>query len=412
MRKPPPPSFAAEIVDRILREHGPFLRSIAQGWGLDEADTDDVIQLVAETLLRNASTIPESADLRPWLRGVTSHMVFRYFQEQRRQRMLEQLLQQHAPSLETPTGEDVLRAKQSRKVVHEAIDALAPELREVLVRHEIDEEPVAAIAASQGVKKPTAHNRLRLARDELAVLLRRRAAADRRKGGRSFAFLPLLLLRQLLGRARDGLESVVSPAEPDSWGSLAEPASRGSPAEPDSWGAVRPGSAWRRAATRRPVRGATLFCVAALLLVCSPLRPWGDAPAALAVASSSVDAVAGHLSSPPAASADPSPGPLRSSSSASPVVRDPAAGQVLARRAPRSSSPPRLPAPSSPAPPHARDLAVARALIDRAQRAALHGDRAVALETLRQYDAEAPDNPFAAVRAGVVRALQAGAASR
>lgn len=60
----------------------------------------------------------------------------------------------------------------------------------------------------------------------------------------------------------------------------------------------------------------------------------------------------------------------------------------------------------SPAP---RDLAVARALIERAQRAALRGDLATARSTLLQYDAEAPDAPFAVVRLQTVQRIESAA---
>jgi hypothetical protein len=154
---------------------------------------------------------------------------------------------------------------------------------------------------------------------------------------------------------------------------------------------------------------ALAFAIAASLLVCSTLPapgPLGSPAVAAPVKTtapypSSKVLVALPLPSAPVSTSAPAPASASVSASAS--------LSVLARRDGAIRNP--RPAAEPPYSPW-RDLALARAWMVRAQRAAQAKDWAAARSALRAYDLQAQDNPFASSRAGVVKALAQQASRR
>ncbi|HVY44423.1 MAG TPA: sigma-70 family RNA polymerase sigma factor [Minicystis sp.] len=73
--------------------------------------------------------------------------------------------------------EQELAAAEDRAAVLSALEALPPERRIVFVMHEIDREPVPAIAEALGIPVNTAYSRLRIGRDEFRAAVRRMRAA-------------------------------------------------------------------------------------------------------------------------------------------------------------------------------------------------------------------------------------------
>lgn len=78
-----------------------------------------------------------------------------------------------------PGPDDALASKQARALVLTALERIPLARRAVLVMHDIDEVPVAEVAAVLSIPRFTVYSRLRKARRELEAALRRlRKEAD------------------------------------------------------------------------------------------------------------------------------------------------------------------------------------------------------------------------------------------
>jgi RNA polymerase sigma-70 factor (ECF subfamily) len=81
-----------------------------------------------------------------------------------------------------PSVEEQLSDRQARALLDEALDRLPPELRAVLVLHEIEGLEVRQIAEIEAVPIGTASSRLRRAREEFAAIARRIRARLQARG--------------------------------------------------------------------------------------------------------------------------------------------------------------------------------------------------------------------------------------
>ena len=72
-----------------------------------------------------------------------------------------------------------LLANEARDIVYEALDELPLERRALLVMHDLEGQPVPAIAQAMGAPLNTTYSRLRLARDQFARAVA--AAQERRR---------------------------------------------------------------------------------------------------------------------------------------------------------------------------------------------------------------------------------------
>jgi RNA polymerase sigma factor (sigma-70 family) len=414
----PPPSASD-----VAREHAGFMRAIVRKMGVPRADIDDVVQLVVQELVRFPERIPPRAELGRWLRGVTQHKALNHLQQQARRRRREQAFgaRQIEHPAEAASAEEVLIARQTRAIVRETVGELEPKRRGVLVRRAFGGESLKAISAALRLPPGTTSTRLRLAERDLKRSLMRRAATDKRKtGGRSFGFLPLLLLwKDAFARLRnEGGTPVPLPAR------------------------LR----------------AFALAVAAIFLVCSAsrstslVRPAVAAPAEARVSYST--ATATEVVAPPALSV-PAPsraeavseraegetpkgakgekgergsadgGTRASEGGALGGTKRPASPPGSAESGTRASEGGALRGTKRPASPpgrgnkragegsrRPRDLAAARAWIERARRSAAALQWDSARGALRAYDAMAPDNPFVSERAAAAAVLERGRGGR
>jgi RNA polymerase sigma-70 factor (ECF subfamily) len=383
----------------IAREHDGFMRAIVRRMGVPRADADDVVQLVVQELVRFPERIPPRAELGRWLRGVTQHKALNHLQQQARRRRREEAF--GARQIEHPadaaSAEEVLIARQTRAIVRETIGELEPKRRDVLVRRALGGESMKEITASLHLPPGTTSTRLWLARRDLKRSLLRRAAIDKRKtGGRSFALLPLLLLWQgAFARLRKEVGMPVPLPAP-------------------------------LAARLR----AFALAIAAAFLMCSALRfvSLGFTAVAAPVEARVSSPAATVVVAPPALSV-PAPGRaeplLERAEGETPKGAKVEKGEPGAEGGTRASEGSAIERAKRPASPRGRgnkgagegshrprDLAAARAWIERARRAAAAQQWDSARGALRAYDAMAPDNPFAAVRAAAAAALEPGHGGR
>lgn len=144
--------------------------------GVQQDDLQDQTQEVFLTLHRILDDYDPARPLRPWLFGVAYRVAARYRGRAHRKREVyaptdSDPLQKIADA--TPGADVQLERERRRAVVLAAIEHLDFARRAVFVMSEIDGHPMPEIAAALGIPLNTAYSRLRIARDEFAVAIKR-----------------------------------------------------------------------------------------------------------------------------------------------------------------------------------------------------------------------------------------------
>lgn len=152
-------------VERVVRCHGDYLRTLAHRLCRSQLDPDDLVQDVLEKLMR--LTVPAVDNERAWLTRVTSHL---FIDQVRRRRALreQQLPELHtAAQLDEPSPwEHVTDADVRAKVA-----LLPPEQRTTFELFAFERMSYDAIAARLGIAKATVGTRILRARQKLRVML-------------------------------------------------------------------------------------------------------------------------------------------------------------------------------------------------------------------------------------------------
>ena len=142
--------------------------------GVPERDIEDVAH---ETFLRVAAHLHEyepSRPLRPWLFVFALRMARDYRRLARNKH--ETVVEAEDGTQETAVpADELLAARETHALVMQGLDALDWDKRVVFVACELEERPVAEVAASLGIPRNTAASRLRLAREEFTATIRRLA---------------------------------------------------------------------------------------------------------------------------------------------------------------------------------------------------------------------------------------------
>jgi RNA polymerase sigma-70 factor (ECF subfamily) len=167
---PSPPSVAADeaCLEAFKRELDYIYRSLRR-LGAAPSDLDDLAQDVFLALRRSWLEYDARRPLRPYLLGIAFRITASHHRKTRRQVAFGIV---DASDL-GPRPDDVLQTKQARALVLTALERIPLRRRAVLVMHDLDDVPVAEVAAALAIPLFTAYSRLRKARRELQVALRR-----------------------------------------------------------------------------------------------------------------------------------------------------------------------------------------------------------------------------------------------
>lgn len=141
----------------------------------DEASAEDVVQDAAIRAMRYFHSLDGAA--RPWFLTIVRNACFSYLQQRRDtpessgfdDEMLGQF--EEAAGRSAPSPENVLERRHERDRVNQAIRALKPLLREVLVLREIEGLEYAEIAQIAMIPMGTVMSRLSRAREKLKTTL-------------------------------------------------------------------------------------------------------------------------------------------------------------------------------------------------------------------------------------------------
>lgn len=175
-----PPPFASldEACLQAFQGELDYIVRTLRRLGTPPSEVDDLVQEVFLALRSAWPQYDSSRPLRPYLFGISFRLVSAHMRKYRRE------VAREVPDLVDEGGwpDEAVAVRQSRALLLTALDKIPLLRRGVLVMHDLDETPVAAIAAVLGIPLFTVYSRLRKARTELRAALRRLSTerADRK----------------------------------------------------------------------------------------------------------------------------------------------------------------------------------------------------------------------------------------
>jgi len=160
--------------ERVLRDYGPRVYSIARRMLNNDADAEDVTQEVLLQVVRKLSTFRGESAFPTWLHRVTVNAALAY----RRQRAMREQhrapgeLSEDAIELSQPTPgrrwmgapEQKIIDRETQELIEAAIARLPESYRDVYVLADVEGLPNAEIAEMLGLKVPAVKSRLHRAR--------------------------------------------------------------------------------------------------------------------------------------------------------------------------------------------------------------------------------------------------------
>jgi RNA polymerase sigma-70 factor (ECF subfamily) len=139
--------------------------------GVQPRDLEDLTHDVFLAVHCRLGGYDPTRPVRPWLFGIAFRVASHYRQLARHRReVLGDAID--APDAAAAVDEQ-LATHQARRLVLAGLDALDLERRAVLVMHDLDGHAMPEVAATLAIPLNTAYSRLRLAREQFAVAVRR-----------------------------------------------------------------------------------------------------------------------------------------------------------------------------------------------------------------------------------------------
>jgi len=173
---PDPPSTRAAEVERLFREHGPFVWRSLRRLGLNESDADDLCQEVFVIVFRKLQDFEQKSSLRTWLYGIAVRVALAHRRRAQTQRELPTETLPEVVSTEGP--HDRLAEREARRWLDLALDTLDEKKRAVFVLYEIEQLSMNEVAQVLECPLQTAYSRLHAAREQVQSFFR-----QARKGG-------------------------------------------------------------------------------------------------------------------------------------------------------------------------------------------------------------------------------------
>jgi RNA polymerase sigma-70 factor (ECF subfamily) len=168
----PPPEFRA-----LYEAESSYVWATLRRLGVRDADLEDMSLEAFVVVHKLLPQFDPTRPVRPWLFAIAVRVAADYRKSARyRREVLD-----HAPDAVDPgrSAEEQLAARDDRRLVLAALEALEIDRRAVFVLHELDDHAMPEIAAALAIPLNTAYSRLRLARQDFVAAVQR---LQRRKG--------------------------------------------------------------------------------------------------------------------------------------------------------------------------------------------------------------------------------------
>jgi RNA polymerase sigma-70 factor, ECF subfamily len=166
----------------IYRDHFPFVWRMVRRLGIGDAQCEDAVQDVFIVVHRRLPDFERRSSVRTWLAGIVRRVVRDHRRTNARKPALGPA---HAADLlvdDLSTGhaspEENVMATEAARMLHDLLDSLDDDKREVFILAELEQWSIADIAEATGVKVNTASSRLRLAREAFEEAAQRLRARD------------------------------------------------------------------------------------------------------------------------------------------------------------------------------------------------------------------------------------------
>jgi RNA polymerase sigma-70 factor (ECF subfamily) len=164
---PPLPAFA-----QVYEEHFEFVWASARRLGVSDAALDDVVQEVFVIVHRKLGEFAGRSSVRTWLFAIVRN-VARDARRSVRRKSPHQAPGAHEDpevlaAAEGERPDRIAERSAENRVLHELLDALDDDKREVFVLAELEGFSAPEIAEAVGANVNTVYSRLRLARQEFA----------------------------------------------------------------------------------------------------------------------------------------------------------------------------------------------------------------------------------------------------
>jgi RNA polymerase sigma-70 factor (ECF subfamily) len=163
----------------VYAEHAAFMWRSLQRLGVRPGDVEDLCQEAFLVVHKRLGEFRGSA-IRPWLFAIALRVAADY---RKRAHVRRELVTDDAPELVVPETQTAgLDRARARALLDSILAALDDEKRAVFILYELEEMPMADIAAALDCPTQTAYSRLRAAREEVQAAIGR---WKRREGERS-----------------------------------------------------------------------------------------------------------------------------------------------------------------------------------------------------------------------------------
>jgi RNA polymerase sigma-70 factor (ECF subfamily) len=165
----------------IYRQHFPFVWRMMRRLGVPDGHVEDAVQDVFIVVHRRLADFQGRSSVRSWLAGIVRRVAHDHRRLGNRKPALGQAQSDRAPddlSADHPSPEETMINTEAVRILHELLDRLDDDKREVFILAELEQWSIAEIAEATGVKINTASSRLRLAREAFEEAARRMRARD------------------------------------------------------------------------------------------------------------------------------------------------------------------------------------------------------------------------------------------
>jgi RNA polymerase sigma-70 factor, ECF subfamily len=164
----PPANFGA-----VYQEYSAYVLGLVRRLGVAPADAEDVGQEVFLAVHTQLSSFEARSSLKTWVCGICRNKAFDHGRSaSRRRRLLAAVLSRDVES-SAYDPQLLLLLKEREGMLHEILEKLSHEQREVFVLFEIEELSMKEVASIVQCELDTAYSRLRVARQRVQATYER-----------------------------------------------------------------------------------------------------------------------------------------------------------------------------------------------------------------------------------------------
>jgi RNA polymerase sigma-70 factor (ECF subfamily) len=170
---------ALPSVSEVYQEHFEFVWRSTRRLGVEPSHIDDVVQEVFVLVHRKLPSFEGRSGLRTWLFGITRRVVAAHRRARRRRQRHEQNALEIAVGSEPANVEAEFARLEGTRLLHALLDQLDDDKREVFVLAELEEMSAPEIASALDITPSCVYARVRAARQDFELALRRLRARQR-----------------------------------------------------------------------------------------------------------------------------------------------------------------------------------------------------------------------------------------